>query len=83
MSIGIRGKWIFAYDGEEHRLLRDGVVVTEGNRIKHVGKSYGGPVDRWIEAPTHVVIPGMICTHTHSRASIQKNLSERTFSPKV
>lgn len=66
MSIGIKGKWVIAYDGKEHRLLRDGVVVTEGNRIKYVGKSYIGAVDRWIDASTHVVIPGMICTHTHA-----------------
>jgi len=66
MSIGIKGKWVIAYDGAEHRLLRDGIVVTEGNRIKHVGKSYQGDVDRWIDASHHVVIPGMICTHTHA-----------------
>jgi len=66
MSIGIKGKWVIAYDGAEHRLLRNGVVVTEGNRIKHVGKSYRGGVDRWIDASHHVVIPGMICTHTHA-----------------
>jgi len=65
MSIGIKGKWVIAYDGAEHRLLRDGIVVTEG-RIKHVGKSYQGDVDRWIDASHHVVIPGMICTHTHA-----------------
>jgi hypothetical protein len=35
MSIGIKGKWIIAYDGKEHKLIRDGVVVTEGNRVKH------------------------------------------------
>ena len=69
MSIGIKGKWVIAYDGAEHRLLRDGVVVTEGNRIKHVGKSYRGKVDRWIDASRHVVIPGMICTHTHASSA--------------
>jgi len=66
MSIGITGKWVIAYDGTEHRLLRDGVVVTEGNRIKHVGKSFRGDVDQWIDASHHVVIPGLICTHTHA-----------------
>lgn len=66
MSIGIKGKWIIAYDGKEHRLLRDGVVITEGKHIKYVGKNYSGDVDRWIDASHHVVIPGMICTHTHA-----------------
>jgi len=39
MSLGIRVKWIIGFDGCEHRLLRDGVMVTEGNQVKHVGKS--------------------------------------------
>jgi cytosine/adenosine deaminase-related metal-dependent hydrolase len=69
MSIGIKGKWIIAHDGNDHRLVRDGVVVTEGNRVKYVGKSYKGKVDRWIDASTHVVIPGMICTHTHASSA--------------
>ncbi len=69
MSIGIKGKWVIAYDGKEHRLLRDGIVVTEGNRISYVGKNYKGKVDRWIDASTHVVIPGMICTHTHASSA--------------
>ena len=33
---------IIAYDGTSHVILRDGVVVYEGNRIAHVGKSYSG-----------------------------------------
>ncbi len=69
MSIGIKGKWIIAYDGTEHRLLRDGVLVTEGKQIKYVGKSYSGKVDRWIDASHHVVSPGFICTHTHASSA--------------
>lgn len=69
MSIGIRGKWIIAHDGIEHRLLRDGVVITEGQRIKYVGKRYSEPVDRWIDAGHHVVSPGFICTHAHASSA--------------
>jgi len=69
MSIGIKGKWIIAYDGKEHRLLRDGVLVTEGKRIKYVGKKYSGKVDRWIDASHHVVSAGFICTHTHASSA--------------
>ncbi|MCW4050844.1 MAG: hypothetical protein NWE89_14020 [Candidatus Bathyarchaeota archaeon] len=69
MSIGIKAKWIIAHDGNEHRLIRDGVVITEGNRIKHVGKDYSGSVDNWIDAIHHVVIPGFICTHTHASSA--------------
>ncbi len=69
MSIGIRGKWIIGHDGSEHRILRDGVVVTEGHKIKYVGKKYSESVDRWIDASRHVVSPGFICTHTHASSA--------------
>lgn len=69
MSIGIRGKWVIAFDGEEHRLLRNGVVITEGKKIKYVGKRYEGDVDRWIDASHHVISPGFISTHVHASSS--------------
>ncbi len=69
MSIGIRGKWVIGYDGEEHRLIRDGVVVTEGKRIKYVGKDSSVEADRWIDGSHHVVIPGLICTHAHASSA--------------
>ena len=66
MSIGIRGKFIVGFDGSEHRLINDGVVVYEGNRITHVGRSYSGEVDRWIDASGCLVMPGLINTHIHA-----------------
>ncbi|HUS78662.1 MAG TPA: amidohydrolase family protein [Patescibacteria group bacterium] len=69
MSVGIRGKFIVGFNGEEHRLLRDGVVIYEGNRIVHVGKSYSGQVDSWIDASESLVIPGLINTHLHAATS--------------
>ncbi len=66
MSLGIRGRFVVGFDGAEHRIIHDGLVVVEGNRVKHVGKSYAGPVDRWIEAPTGLIIPGLINTHIHA-----------------
>ena len=61
----IRGRWIVAFQEPEHRLLRDGVVVYDGDRIVHVGRSYAGPVDREVDARRHLVMPGLISTHTH------------------
>jgi cytosine/adenosine deaminase-related metal-dependent hydrolase len=69
LSIGIKGKFVVGFDGEEHRLLRDGVVVIEGERVKHVGKSYSGRVDRWIDASSSLVMPGLINTHIHAAGS--------------
>jgi len=69
LSLGIRAKFIVGFDGVEHRLLTDGVVVVEGKRIAHVGRSYAGRVDRWIDAGRGFVIPGLINTHIHASSS--------------
>ena len=66
MATGIKGKFIIGHDGIEHRLLNDGVVVYEGNHVIHVGKSYSGEVDEWIDASTGLVMPGLINTHIHA-----------------
>lgn len=64
----IRGGWIVAYDGNEHRILKDGVVVYRGDTIVHVGKSYDGAIDSEIDASQHLVIPGLVNTHAHAGA---------------
>lgn len=48
MSLGIRGKLVVGFDGEEHRLLRDGVVIVKGRQVRHVRKTYQEEVDSWI-----------------------------------
>ncbi|UCD44966.1 MAG: ethylammeline chlorohydrolase, partial [Candidatus Bathyarchaeota archaeon] len=63
MITEIDGSYIVVFDGEEHRLLRDGVVVYEDDRLIHVGKSYGGRVDRRIDARGKLVCPGFINIH--------------------
>ncbi len=77
MSIGIRGGFIVGFDGSEHRVIRDGVVVVEGKRIVHVGKSYDGAVKRWIDASGCLVSPGLVNTHIHAAtAPIDKSFLE-------
>jgi cytosine/adenosine deaminase-related metal-dependent hydrolase len=84
MSIGIKAKWIIAYDGKENRLLRDGIVVIEDQWIKYVGKNYNSKVDQWIKAPTHVVTAGFICTHAHaSSAPKDKSFIDDTGAPSL
>ena len=65
MITEIKGGYIVAFDGAEHRLLRDGTVVVVDDAIKFVGKSYGGPVDRRIDARKSLVSPGFIALHSH------------------
>ena len=46
----IRASHIIAYQDGGHRHLRDGVVVYDGDTIRHVGHSYDGPVDEVLAA---------------------------------
>lgn len=56
---------IVAFDGQEHRILENGVLVFAGDTIVHVGKSYDGPSDHVINAQGKLIIPGQISTHSH------------------
>ena len=68
MKTLIQGGYIVAFDGIEHRLIRDGVVVFEDDRITHFGKSFEGEVDQTIDAKGKLVSPGFI--NIHALASI-------------
>lgn len=61
----IDGGTIIAFDGTTHRELKGGVVVLEGKRIVHVGRTYEGPAEHVIDAADKLVIPGQISTHAH------------------
>ncbi len=65
----INAGYIIAHDGRGHRLLRDGVVVVEGNSILHVGPRFDGRVDEVVDARDRVVTPGLITTHAHIAGS--------------
>lgn len=67
-AVAVRGGDIVAYDGREHRLLEDGVLVYEGDSIVHVGPDYSGAVEHTIDAKGKLVIPGMISCHAHVSA---------------
>ncbi len=65
----IRAGYVIAYDGRGHRLLRDGVVVVEGDRIVHVGPHFDGTADETVDARDRVLTPGLITTHAHIAGS--------------
>lgn len=58
---------VIAYQDGGHRYLRDGVVVTDGSDIVHVGPagSWPEPVDETINATDMVLTPGFVNTHAH------------------
>ncbi len=66
MKTLIQGGWVVGFDGNEHEIIKDGVVVYDGNRIEFVGKDYPQPVDKRIDAKGCLVSPGFIDTHFHS-----------------
>jgi 5-methylthioadenosine/S-adenosylhomocysteine deaminase len=73
---------IIAFDGGGHRLLRDGVVVIEGDRIVHVGTRPDGPVDETVDAQDRVLTPGLISTHAHLGGSpLDRSFIEDRGSP--
>jgi cytosine/adenosine deaminase-related metal-dependent hydrolase len=61
----IQGGWVVGYDGRGHVLIPDGVVVFENDAIVHVGRRFGGAVDRTIDARGMLVGPGFVDTHVH------------------
>ncbi len=67
--IAIRAGYVIAFDGRGHRLLRDGVVVIEGDTILYVGPRFDGRVDETVDAHDRVLTPGLISTHAHISGS--------------
>ena len=66
MKTLIQGGYVVGFDGKEHEIIKDGVVVFENDRVLFVGKSYVDPVDKKIDAKGCLVSPGFIDTHFHS-----------------
>jgi cytosine/adenosine deaminase-related metal-dependent hydrolase len=64
MKTMIQGGYIVAFDGKGHKIIRDGVVVFQDDKIIHVGKSYEGQADETIDARGKLVSPGFINIHT-------------------
>ncbi|MEM9811476.1 MAG: amidohydrolase family protein [Pseudomonadota bacterium] len=71
----IRARHVIAFQNGGHAHLRDGVVVTENDRILFVGKSFAGEVDATHSAG--IVTPGFINTHAHlSESPLDKSFVE-------
>ncbi|MBB2891914.1 amidohydrolase family protein [Flexivirga oryzae] len=69
--------YVVAYQDGGHRLLRDGCVVIDDDRIVFVGKTYDGHVDVEKALPNRVITPGFIDTHSHLHSSpIDKSVQE-------
>lgn len=81
MRTKIAATWIVGHAGGGHRLIRDGEVVYEDNRIVHVGHGFEGTLDRTIDATGKLVCPGFIDTHVHSGHRASHRLITDTGRP--
>ncbi len=66
-TTAVHGDWVVAHDGDDHRIIKDGVVVYRGDTIIHVGTGWDGHADEVVKGRRRLVIPGLISTHTHLR----------------
>ena len=81
MRTKIDATWIIGHEHGEHRLLRDGVLVYEDNKIIHLGHGFDGEVDKVIDASGKLVCPGFIDTHVHSGHRASHRLITDTGRP--
>jgi len=81
MRTKIEGSWIVGHSNCVHKLIRNGVVVYEGNKIIHVGDNFDGEVDQVIVAKGKLVAPGFIDTHVHSGHRASHRLITDTGRP--
>ena len=66
--IAIHAGHVIAFDGRGHRLLRDGAVMLDGDRIVSVGPRAAAPAGADVEivdARDSILTPGLISTHAH------------------
>ncbi len=81
MRTAIKGGWIVGHHAGRHSLIRDGVIVYDGNKIVHVGKSFEGRIDKTIDATGKLVAPGFIDTHVHTGHRASHRLITDTGRP--
>ena len=56
----LTARWVVGHGAGRHRLLRDGEVVFERDRIVFVGFDYPGPVARRIDYGNALIGPGFV-----------------------
>ncbi|GAA4191017.1 amidohydrolase family protein [Microbispora amethystogenes] len=77
-------RYVVAFQDGEHRLLENGTVVVDGDRVVYTGRDYQGPADERVDAGDTLVTPGFINTHAHLETapldkSFQEDVGKRQF----
>ncbi len=65
MSYALKIKYIVTYQGNGVEIIENGMILVDGNTITGIGKNLDIRDREVIDFPNHVVIPGMINTHSH------------------
>ncbi len=80
-DIYIRGGWFITVD-KNRRIIRDGAIAIEGNRIVAVGKrekldrEYKEYSDIVIDASRKIVMPGLIDLHVHMAQAMIRGMAQ-------
>ena len=53
----LTARWVVGFDGHGHRLLENGEVVFEGERIVFVGHGFSGPIAIAWRRNTQPILP--------------------------
>jgi cytosine/adenosine deaminase-related metal-dependent hydrolase len=67
----IQGGWVVGFQNGQHTLLKEGVVVVEGDRVLYIGPRFEGQIDRTIEARHTLISPGFINIHAIANLDVQ------------
>jgi cytosine/adenosine deaminase-related metal-dependent hydrolase len=82
MRTAIKNGTVLAWDGAQHAILKDGVVVFDDDVICYVGVDDTTEADRVIDATGRLVIPGLVNAHLHvTDTPFTKGHLEETQSP--
>lgn len=66
MTQAFRASWILAFDGRQHVIVENGIVAWDGDTIAYVGKDAPQFGESLVELPGRLIMPGMICLHSHA-----------------
>jgi len=70
---------------EENELIPDGALLTEGDRIAAVGRTTElmgrYPNEEILDAQGKLVMPGIICAHTHFYGAFARGMALKTAPP--
>ncbi len=61
----LKGGWLAAWDGSQHRVVEGGEVAFEDETILYVGPRFDGPADVVVDRPEWFISPGFINLHAH------------------